>query len=64
MILREPDDSCCMLLRFNVSLSPFLYHVIDGEGLPVAEQDKVVVAAGATVEFLGCELNCGDVGAV
>ena len=60
MILREPDDSCCMR-RFNVSLSPFLYHVMDGEGVPVALQAKVVVAAGATVEFLGCEINCGDV---
>ena len=45
------------MLEFNVSLSPSLYHVMEGEGLPVAEQFKVTVAAGATVELLGCELN-------
>ena len=45
-------------------MSPFLYQVMDGEGVPVAVQAKVVVAAGATVEFLGCEISCGDVGAV
>lgn len=50
--------------RVNVSSSPFLYHVTDGEGFPVEVQAKVVVTAGATVELLGCEINCGDVGAV
>ena len=50
---REPLVSC--------SWSVSLYHVMVGVGEPVTEQVKVTVAAGATVELLGCEVNCGDV---
>lgn len=35
-----------------------------GEGFPDAEQAKVIVDDRAAVVLLGCDTNCGDVGAV
>lgn len=63
VILRDPLPSCC-LRESRVSSSPFLYQVMFGVEIPDALQGRVVVVEGADVVLLGCDTNCGDVGAV
>lgn len=63
-MLSDPLPAFCCLRESRVSSSRSLYQVMLGCGFPDAEHSKVIMDDGAAVLLLGCDTNCGDVGAV